>query len=121
MELKRGRDVVYRSSGNSLYPWVVSNDACHFTPVNSDEEVAESDIVFAEVQPKNRFFAHNVKAKFQYEGKWCYTIANASGYENGWCYIDTIYGKLKANWYKLCSQISSAEHSIQDGGSASST
>ena len=94
-ELQKGRPVVYRSSGWSLFPRVHSNDMTHYVPVTRDDEIQEDDIVFCEVQPGDRFYAHLVKSKYRYEGgAWCYIIANLAGRENGWCSLCHIYGRL---------------------------
>ena len=95
-QLLAGRDVCYRSSGNSLFPRVWSNDCCTYTPVVSATEVRVDDIVFCQVQPGDRFYAHLVKHKYwQYsQSKWIFTISNLQGRENGWCGIEHIYGRL---------------------------
>ena len=93
-DLQRGREVLYRSSGGSLWPRVHSNDMTHYVPVTRDDEIQEGDIVFCEVQPGDRFYAHNVKHKWLDGGGWWYTIANLAGRENGWCRICHIYGRL---------------------------
>ena len=94
-ELQKGRTVIYRSSGWSLFPRVHSNDMTHYVPVTRDDEIQEDDIVFCEVQPGDRFYAHLVKCKYRYEGgAWCYIIANLAGRENGWCSLCHIYGRL---------------------------
>jgi len=109
-ELKEGKPVVLRSSGNSLYPRVCSNDICTFFPVTSEKEVREGDIVFCSVQPYDRICGHLVKRKRWLYQPWggkadanqyVYTISNISGYENGWCTLQHIYGKLVED----CSQI----------------
>ena len=94
-QLQAGRTVAYRQSGWSLNPRVKSNDLCYYSPVKSDEEVNEDDIVFCEVQPKNRFYAHLVKDKVKSgSGAFKYWISNIHGYYNGWCRIEHIHGKL---------------------------
>ena len=92
-----GKAIKYRSSGWSLYPKVHSNDECTYAPFLQDEQdIEEGDIVFCEVQPGDRFYAHFVKAKWWddvYQG-WYFTISNLSGRENGWCGVQHIYGRL---------------------------
>jgi hypothetical protein len=95
--LQAGRSVCYRSSGWSLYPRVHSNDQTTYEPVTSADQVQVDDIVFCEVQPGDRFYAHLVKRKewmVARGGEWCYTISNAEGRENGWCRLKHIYGRL---------------------------
>jgi len=63
-ELREGRRVVFRSSGISLEPRVWNNDICTFFPVTSEKEVQVDDIVFCSVQPHDRIFGHIVKHKW---------------------------------------------------------
>ena len=94
-QLKEGRNVFYRSSGWSLYPYVSSGDGCTYTLVTSQKQVQVNDIVFCEVQPGDRFYAHLVlEAQEGSSGKMRYIIGNASGHQNGWCHIEHIYGRL---------------------------
>ena len=85
----------FRSSGCSLYPYVLPGDGCTFTPVTDQNQVRVTDIVFCEVQPLGRFYAHMVVEKQEESsGKMRYIIGNASGHQNGWCHIEHIYGRL---------------------------
>ena len=93
-QLLEGRPVCYRSSGWSLCPRVRSNDQTTYEPVTSADQVQVDDIVFCEVQPGNRFYAHLVKRKEWRGVEWYFTISNAQGRENGWCRIEHIYGRL---------------------------
>ena len=105
-KLLDGKPVCFRSSGNSLWPRVHSNDQTTFEPVTNVEEVQVDDIVFCEVQPGDRFYAHIVKRKDWWEwhecddvpvdqlGAWFFTISNIRGREHGWCAIGHIYGKM---------------------------
>jgi hypothetical protein len=93
-KLKAGRSVCYRSSGWSLYPRVHCNDQTTYDPVTSDDQVQVGDIVFCQVQPYDRFFAHLVKEKIWRNAAWCFIISNIAGYVNGWCFIEHIYGRL---------------------------
>ena len=65
-------------------------------PIDADvcDEVNEDDIVFCQVQPGDRFFAHLVSRKWFEDGEWYFTISNSKGWENGWCSIKHIYGRL---------------------------
>ena len=97
--LLKGRKCFYRSSGNSLAPRVRSGNGCCYHPVTNADEVNENDIVFCEVQPGDRFYAHVVKYKYWHTGdpheppQWAFIISNIKGRENGWCYMEHIYGK----------------------------
>ena len=65
------------------------------------------DIVFAEVQPNNWFYSHEIHS-IEYWTKdetrrcdpWnrgavqCFNICNANGDLNGWCFSRHIYGRL---------------------------
>ena len=93
-DLLAGNRVCYRSGGWSLYPRVWSNNRCTFEPVTSADEVSEWDIVFCQVLPRNRFFAHYVKYKYWAADQWVFTISNAKGWENGRTDIEHIYGIL---------------------------
>ena len=94
-QLVSGRNVYYRSSGSSLWPLVESGDGCTYSPVTSQNQVKVKDIVFCEVQPGNRFYAHMVlEAQEESSGKMRYIIGNVRGRQNGWCFIEHIYGRL---------------------------
>jgi len=105
--LLKHKPVIYRSSGGSLYPRVCSGDQCTFHPVTAPADVAENDIVFCEVQPRDRFYGHLVKKKvwgykppapYDHDvgagAGWYFIISNLKGWENGWCAWKHIYGKL---------------------------
>ena len=103
--LLNGRKCFYRSSGNSLAPRVRSGNGCCYHPVTNADEVNVNDIVFCEVQPGDRFFAHIIKKKWWHTWdrdeppQWAFTISNIRGHENGWCYIEHIYGKcVEVKW-----------------------
>ena len=64
-QLQKGNTVQYTSSGNSLWPHVKSGDCCLYEPVKYESDLELYDIVFCEVQPYNRFFAHKIL------GYWC--------------------------------------------------
>ena len=104
-ELMKHKPVINRSSGGSLYPRVNSGDKFTFHPVSDPSEVSEEDIVFCEVQPGNRFYAHMVcKKVWGYrppepytggEGEgWYFVISNLQKRGNGGCAWKQIYGKL---------------------------
>ena len=101
--LQNGDPVRYRSSGWSLHPRVHSGQECYYVPVTKPKEVEVQDIVFCQVMPSRKYFAHVVKRKDcqwvhesdskQGEETWFY-IANMGGHVNGYCTMKTIYGKL---------------------------
>ena len=99
-ELQAGRNVYFRSSGCSLYPYVLPGDGCTFTPVTDQTKLRVTDIVFCKLQPLNAIYypfhyAHMVVEKQEESsGKMRYIIGNASGRQNGWCHIEHIYGRL---------------------------
>ena len=65
MRLRMSEKVSYRSSGWSLHPRVNSGDECFYDPVTEPEEVKAGDIVFCQVKPSWRFYAHIVKKKVE--------------------------------------------------------
>ena len=101
-QLLEGKSVVYRSSGNSLWPRVQSGQKCTFIPVRAAGQKLQQlgvylhvgDIVFCEVQPRDRFFAHEIKEIETIKWVTYYSIGNARGHINGWCEAKHIYGKL---------------------------
>ena len=95
-KLLAGETVCYRSSGWSLWPRMSCGDMATYLPVRSADEVNIDDIVFCEVQPGSRFYAHVVKEKWWQRNrmKWMFTISNIKGHENGHCCIEHIHGIL---------------------------
>ena len=77
--LQAGKPVIYRSSGWSLWPRVWPNDQCTYEPVTSADQVHKEDIVFCEVQPDDRFYAHVVSRKWLKDGEWYFTMPNMNG------------------------------------------
>ena len=77
---------------------ISSNDCCTYRPVTQAHEVEVDDIVFCQVQPGGRFFAHKVARKYSANDKHgdkkvVFEISNNKGRVNGWCYMEHIYGK----------------------------
>ena len=100
-KLQEGKTVAYRSSGWSLFPRVWSNDLCYYEPSFKDPSRIEiDDIVFCEVDPGKRFYAHLVKSKTlrwnsdSGREEWSFCISNMAGRENGTCPIEQVYGRL---------------------------
>lgn len=107
--LKRGRSAEYRSSGNSLLgAGVESGNMCRYIPIEAvrfpkdesgfESSLKERDIVFCQVQPSNKFFAHMIH-RIQWwipDQRYYYVISGSArgAHANGWCYIDTIYGLM---------------------------
>ena len=60
-------------------------------------EISVGDIVFCQVQPGERYFAHIVlevvQPNYYTEAKY-YQIGNITGHRNGWCFREQIYGIL---------------------------
>ena len=96
--LQEGKNVAFRSSGNSLLPKIRSNECCEYQPVRSHDELKEGDIVFCQI--KARYWQHKVKKKNFVGGQqvYTYTISNAAGHVNGTTTLEKIYGKLIDHW-----------------------
>ena len=107
--LERGRPVLYKSSGSSMWPLVQSNDAVVLHPIQAvtadkgkhaiqkeASEIGVGDIVFCEVQPSKMYFCHIVVE----EQMDCYTrepkywIGSFNASVNGWCRREHIFGIL---------------------------
>ena len=101
--------VRYKSTGDSMWPLVQSNDLCTFHPVQAvtarrdvhkeASEIGVGDIVFCQVQ-RNRggqqFYAHivlSIEHDYHYKEPK-YWIGNIEQRFNGWCYREHIYGIL---------------------------
>ena len=95
-KLLSGSTACYRSSGRSLYTRVSCGDMTTYRPVTRAYEVNVGHIVFCELPPNNRFYAHLVSYKWwdTWTDKWKFSITNIDGYENGRCHIEHIYGLL---------------------------
>ena len=95
-QLNKGKIVVFRSSGSSLWPRVRSNDLCFYAPVIFEEQIALDDIIFCKPQPKGYYYAHVVSVKeWDYQNYcWAYWISNLKGHYNGWCHKKHIFGRL---------------------------
>ena len=89
-----GKTVAFRSSGNSFKPLVRSGDRCTYEPVTEPKKLQLHDIVFCQVQPHDRFFAHIIKQIEERKGRLRFIISNLEGKENGHCDVEHIYGKL---------------------------
>ena len=84
----------YRSSGWSLYPRMSSGDVCMYEPVLHPDTIEVDDIVFCEVQPGNRYFAHKVLEIYRHGDKRYFTIGNQKAFQNGYCEDHNIHGRL---------------------------
>jgi len=104
-----GRSVFYKSSGNSMWPLVQSDDACTFHPIQAvtamdgqhavnkqASEIGVGDIVFCQVQRSQCYYAHIVLSiEHDYHAKEPkYWIGNIQKKVNGWCFREHIYGIL---------------------------
>ena len=92
--LLRGKPVTFRSSGHSLHPLVCSGDSCTYAPVTEPKKLRLHDIVFCQVQPDDRYYAHIIKQIVERKGRLRFIISNLEGRENGHCEMEHIYGKL---------------------------
>ena len=105
--LTGGRSAFYKSSGDSMWPLVQSNDACTIHPIQAvtanggkysiqkeASEIDVGDIVFCRVQPKNLFYAHVVLEVSHLPLITKYFIGNIQGRINGYCYREHIFGTL---------------------------
>ena len=97
--------VRYKSSGNSMWPLVQSDDLCTFHPVQAVKgqkeasEIGVGDIVFCQVQRERGsqlFYAHFVLSiEHDYHAQEPkYWIGNIEQRVNGWCFREHIYGIL---------------------------
>ena len=112
-DLNEGRAVFYKSSGNSMWPLVQSDDACTFHPIQAvtardgihaiQKEASElhvGDIVFCQVQDSKQYYAHIILVKDEwgtrggYRNEPKYWAGNIRGRFNGWCHRKHIFGVL---------------------------
>ena len=94
-QFQKGKSVQYQSSGWSLWPQVHSMDTCVYEPMCGNPRLNQlpvnvNDVVFCEVQPGDRFYAHKA---LRIDGTK-YIIGNNKGRENVLCYRRHIYGRL---------------------------
>ena len=103
-----GRSVFYKSSGNSMWPLVQSDDAITLHPiqaVTADDgmpfqkeasEIGVGDIVFCQVQRSQQYYAHIVlEVERDYHAQEPkYWIGNIEHKINGWCFREHIFGIL---------------------------
>ena len=107
--LTEGRSVFYKSSGNSMWPLVQSDDACTFHPIQAvtakdgvhsiqkeASEIGVGDIVFCEVQRSKQYYAHIVlDVQDCYDSQEPkYWIGNIQRHVKGWCHREHIFGVL---------------------------
>ena len=107
--LQDKKSVQFRSSGNSLWPFVQSGDCCMFKPVDPRFLIV-GDVVFCKVQRGDRqyYYAHKILRIQSYQltsaesacfdghtHRRVFLIGNQSGRLHGWCFVEQIYGKLK--------------------------
>lgn len=86
-QLKSGKIVQFRPTGNSMQPKINSGNLVTVSPDIDNLEV--NDIVLCKV--KGREYLHLIKA-INSQGR--YQIANNRGYVNGWIGKEAIYGRL---------------------------
>jgi len=109
-DLEKREPVFYRSSGNSMWPLVQSDDGCTFHPIDEAteewgihavqkeaSEIGVGDIVFCQVQPSLQYYAHivlDVQTSIWPKNDEKYYIGNINGYINGWCLRQHVFGIL---------------------------
>jgi hypothetical protein len=124
--LAAGRSVFYRSSGNSMWPLVQSDDGILLHPIQAvtakdgttiekeESEISVGDIVFCEVQRSKLYYAHIVLEVYEdlYRKEPQYWIGNIEGRMNGHCYREHIFGILVdvQVWWEETSQYYSRPH-----------
>ena len=105
----KGKSVFYKSSGNSMWPLVQSDDGCTFHPIQAvtakrgvhsirkeASEIGVGDIVFCQVQRSQEYYAHivlDVQECYNPEEPK-YWIGNIQKHYNGWCHRKHIFGVL---------------------------
>ena len=117
-DLNKRESVFYRSSGNSMWPLVQSDDGCTLHPIDevTEEwgihavqkeaiEIGVGDIVFCQVQPSLQYYAHivlDVQTSIWPKREQKYWIGNISGHINGWCLRQHVFGILVhvQKWWK---------------------
>ena len=117
-DLERREPVFFRSSGNSMWPLVQSDDGCTFHPIDEvteewgihavqkeASEIGVGDIVFCQVQPSLQYYAHivlDVQTSIWPKNEQKYWIGNINGHINGWCLREHVFGILVhvQKWWK---------------------
>ena len=94
--LTSNRSVQYRSSGNSLAPFVYSGDVTMWEPVTDHSTLVVGDIVWCLVQPTQRYYGHAIHEIGDWYGQTYWRIGNLKQppHMNGWCYAEHIFGVL---------------------------
>ena len=107
--LQDGRSAFYKSSGDSMWPLVQSNDGITLHPIQAvtdmddrhavhkeASEIGVGDIVFCQVQTSQQYYAHIVLSTQDdlHAKETKYWIGNLQQRPNGWCYREHIYGIL---------------------------
>ena len=104
-KLIAGWSVLFRSTGWSLYPRVHSDDCTLFHPVLDPTNIRKNDVVFCEVNPGHKMFAHKVlrvhtdktwedpKTGCISPKRW-FEIGNWNGIYNGFAWEWQVYGRL---------------------------
>ena len=103
-----GRSVFFRSTGNSMWPLVQSDDGIWLYPIQAvtadggmpfqkeASEIGVGYIVFCQVQRSQQYYAHIVleieRDYYAQESK--YWIGNIEHKINGWCFREHIFGIL---------------------------
>ena len=107
-KLQQGYAVMFRSTGASLSPMIMSGDCCLFHPVsNAYKCIKQHDVVYCSVTSQDgrrQIFAHMVLGssyEWWYDNqnhkkhmKRLFTIGNNKGHVNGTAWDHEIFGRL---------------------------
>lgn len=91
-QLREGKTVSFRGSGNSMVPRIKSGQRCTYIPVTSPDQVKKGDMVYCHVG--KYYFTHLVTAKKGTGKDTQFQISNNHGHVNGWVGIGRIFGKV---------------------------
>ena len=94
--LRSKRSVKFRSTGNSLYPLVQTDDVTMWEPIFDHAKLQVGDVVFCRVQKSNAYYGHMIHEIGYYGRRKYWAIGNMKNppHINGWCYAEHIFGQL---------------------------
>ena len=91
-DLKAGKTVTFRPSGNSMEPIINSGDLVKVVPIADYAKIRKDDIVFCKV--KGHHYVHLVTATLQKMNGRRFQIGNNKGHTNGWVGENQVFGKV---------------------------